>query len=46
MVDATGNAAAIQEGLSLVRRAGTFAVFGVSHAAAKGRDFALRHLQA
>ena len=35
VVDATGNAAAIQEGLSLVRRAGTFAVFGVSHAAAK-----------
>jgi len=35
VVDATGNAAAIQEGLSLVRRAGTFAVFGVSHAAAR-----------
>lgn len=35
VVDATGNASAIQEGLSLVRRAGTFAVFGVSHAAAK-----------
>ncbi len=35
VVDATGNAGAIQEGLSLVRRAGTFAVFGVSPAEAK-----------
>ncbi|MCU1488894.1 MAG: alcohol dehydrogenase [Acidimicrobiaceae bacterium] len=35
VVDATGNAAAIEEGLGLVRRAGTFAVFGVSSADAK-----------
>ncbi len=34
MVDATGSASAIQEGLSLVRRAGTFVIFGVSTAAA------------
>jgi 2-desacetyl-2-hydroxyethyl bacteriochlorophyllide A dehydrogenase len=30
VVDASGNPAAIQEGLSLVRRAGTFVVFGVA----------------
>jgi 2-desacetyl-2-hydroxyethyl bacteriochlorophyllide A dehydrogenase len=35
VVDASGNAAAIQEGLSLVRRAGTFVVFGVSRADAR-----------
>jgi 2-desacetyl-2-hydroxyethyl bacteriochlorophyllide A dehydrogenase len=35
VVDATGSASAIQEGLSLVRRAGTFAIFGVSSADAK-----------
>jgi 2-desacetyl-2-hydroxyethyl bacteriochlorophyllide A dehydrogenase len=35
VVDATGNPAAIAEGLSLVRRAGTFAIFGVPPAAAR-----------
>jgi threonine dehydrogenase-like Zn-dependent dehydrogenase len=35
VVDATGNPSAIQQGLSLVRRAGTFAVFGVSSADAR-----------
>jgi 2-desacetyl-2-hydroxyethyl bacteriochlorophyllide A dehydrogenase len=37
VVDATGNASAIEEGLSLVAPAGTFAVFGVSSADAKAR---------
>jgi len=35
VVDASGSAAAIQEGLSLVRRAGTFVIFGVSRADAR-----------
>lgn len=35
VVDASGNASAIQEGLSLVRRAGTFLVFGVSRGDAR-----------
>jgi threonine dehydrogenase-like Zn-dependent dehydrogenase len=35
VVDASGNPAAIQEGLSLVRRAGTFVVFGVARSDAR-----------
>lgn len=35
VVDATGSPSAIQQGLSLVRRAGTFAIFGVSSAEAR-----------
>jgi 2-desacetyl-2-hydroxyethyl bacteriochlorophyllide A dehydrogenase len=35
VVDASGNASAIQEGLSLVRRAGTFVVFGVARGDAR-----------
>ena len=35
VVDATGSPSAIEQGLSLVRRAGTFAIFGVSSADAR-----------
>jgi 2-desacetyl-2-hydroxyethyl bacteriochlorophyllide A dehydrogenase len=35
VVDASGNASAIQDGLSLVRRAGTFVIFGVCRSDAR-----------